>query len=141
MSYKAGISAAIAELKDRNGSSMIAIKKFMMAALPAEKKWMNAQFLSAIKTGVAAGEFVQTKVRNCDSSVFISYSSIFCCILFRFGCQQLNSRFGWIAQPKNSSLYNQYCIKLHSSNGSFTVSLSNNAPIFHCFVGTLCCNQ
>ena len=63
MSYKAGIAAAIAELKDRNGSSMIAIKKYMQANLPADKKWMNAQFLTALKSGVAAGTFLQTKVR------------------------------------------------------------------------------
>jgi linker histone H1 and H5 family len=64
MSYKAGIAAAIGELKDRNGSSMIAIKKVMQSKLPADKKWMNNQFLTALKSGVAAGEFVQNKVRG-----------------------------------------------------------------------------
>lgn len=62
MSYKAGIADAITELKDRNGSSMIAIKKFMQAKMPADKKWMNATFLSSIKAGVASGDFVQNKV-------------------------------------------------------------------------------
>jgi histone H1/5 len=61
MSYKAGIIKAITELKDRSGSSQIAIKKHMQAALPADKKWMNATFLKAIKDGVTAGEFVQIK--------------------------------------------------------------------------------
>ena len=61
MSYKAGIFAAIAELKDRTGSSSIAIKKHMQANLPADKKWMNATFLSALKKAVADGDLVQTK--------------------------------------------------------------------------------
>jgi histone H1/5 len=30
---------AISELKDRTGSSMIAIKKLMMSKFPADKKW------------------------------------------------------------------------------------------------------
>ena len=34
MSYKEGIVEAISELKDRTGSSMIAIKKFMQEKLP-----------------------------------------------------------------------------------------------------------
>jgi len=61
MSYKAGIIKAIDELKDRTGSSMIAIKKHMQANLPKDKKWMNATFLSALKSGVAAGDLVQIK--------------------------------------------------------------------------------
>ena len=61
MSYKAGIVEAITELKDRNGSSMIAIKKYMQAKLPKDKKWQNATFLQALKSGVAAGDFVQHK--------------------------------------------------------------------------------
>ena len=61
MSYKAGIIKAIEELKDRGGSSMIAIKKHMQKNLPAGKKWMNTTFLSALKAGVAAEEFVKIK--------------------------------------------------------------------------------
>ena len=61
MSYKAGIVAAITELKDRTGSSSIAIKKHMQANLPADKKWMNATFLAALKKAVADGDLVQTK--------------------------------------------------------------------------------
>ena len=63
MSYKAGIAAAIADMNDRMGSSMISIKKWMQAKLPADKKWMNAQYLSSLKSGVAAGDFIQNKVR------------------------------------------------------------------------------
>ena len=61
MSYKAGIVAAIKELKDRTGSSSIAIKKHMQANLPKDKKWLNTTFLIALKTAVAAGDLIQVK--------------------------------------------------------------------------------
>ena len=61
MSYKAGIVKAIEELKDRTGSSMISIKKHMQANMPADKKWMNAMFLKALKDGVKSGDFTQVK--------------------------------------------------------------------------------
>ena len=53
MSYRAGIIEAITEMKDRTGSSMIAIKKHMQSKLPSDKKWQNATFLTALKTGVS----------------------------------------------------------------------------------------
>jgi histone H1/5 len=61
MSYKAGIVEAIGSLKDRNGSSMMAIKKVMIEKLAKDKKWMNATFLAALKSGVKSGELVQIK--------------------------------------------------------------------------------
>ena len=61
MAYKEGIIVAINELKDRTGSSTIAIKKHMQDRLPKDKKWMNATFLSALKSGVASGDFVKVK--------------------------------------------------------------------------------
>jgi histone H1/5 len=61
MSYKVGIVEAIGELKDRTGSSMIALKKLMMSKLPKDKKWQNATFLASLKSGVASGDFVQIK--------------------------------------------------------------------------------
>ena len=61
MSYKAGIVTAITELKDRTGSSSIAIKKHMQANLPKDKKWMNATYLAALKKMVADGDLVQNK--------------------------------------------------------------------------------
>jgi len=61
MSYKQGIIDAILELKDRTGSSSISIKKLMQSKLPADKKWMNATYLAALKHGVASGDFVQVK--------------------------------------------------------------------------------
>jgi histone H1/5 len=61
MSYKEGIINAITELKDRKGSSMIAIKKYMQEHLPKDKKWLNATFLTALKHGVAAGDLIKVK--------------------------------------------------------------------------------
>ena len=61
MSYKEGIIAAIGELKDRNGSSMISIKKYMQEHLPKDKKWLNATFLASLKAAVASGDLVQVK--------------------------------------------------------------------------------
>jgi ethanolamine utilization protein EutQ (cupin superfamily) len=40
---------------------MIVIKKVMQEKLPKDKKWQNATFLQALKSGVAAGDFVQNK--------------------------------------------------------------------------------
>ena len=61
MSYKSGIITAITELKDRTGSSSIAIKKHMQANLPADKKWLNGTFLNALKKAVTDGDLVQIK--------------------------------------------------------------------------------
>ena len=61
MSYSAGIIAAITGLKDRTGSSSIAIKKTMQASMPKDKKWMNATFLAALKKMVADGVLIQNK--------------------------------------------------------------------------------
>ena len=61
MSYKAGIITAITGLKDRTGSSSISIKKSMQATLPADKKWLNAMYLGALKKMVADGILVKTK--------------------------------------------------------------------------------
>lgn len=64
MSYKQGIIDAISELKDRTGSSTIAIKKVMQEKFIKDKKWQNSTFLHALKAGVASGEFLQVKVRK-----------------------------------------------------------------------------
>ncbi len=98
MSYKAGIVKAISELKERNGSSSIAIKKHMQvsdyftescivfrlavlvlshilialscphqfdfrtqANMPADKKWLNANFLNCLKKAVKDGLLLQSK--------------------------------------------------------------------------------
>ena len=39
----------------------VSAKKHMQANLPADKKWMNATFLKALKDMVASGELVKTK--------------------------------------------------------------------------------
>ena len=51
--------AAIVSLKERNGSSLQAIKKFVMA----KKKtgYVNGTFLRALKSAVAGGKLVQVK--------------------------------------------------------------------------------
>jgi len=59
--YKEGIINAIEVLKDRTGSSMVAIKKYMQANFPTDKKWLNTLFLQTLKSGVASGDFVQNK--------------------------------------------------------------------------------
>ena len=61
MSYKEGILSAISALKERSGSSSIAIKKHMQASLPSGKKWMNTTFLTALKTLTTAGDLIQIK--------------------------------------------------------------------------------
>jgi histone H1/5 len=61
MSYKAGIVEAITELKDRTGSSSIAIKKHMQAKMPSDKKWLNSTFVEALRKAVADGDLVQVK--------------------------------------------------------------------------------
>ena len=60
-SYKEGIINAIKELKDRTGSSSVAIKKQMQANMPEGKKWMNGRFLKALKEGVDEGILIQSK--------------------------------------------------------------------------------
>lgn len=61
MTYKKEILKTVTELKDRNGSSMVAIRKVMKSTLPAEKKWLNATFLAALKSMVASGELQKVK--------------------------------------------------------------------------------
>ena len=62
VSYKAGIYEAIAELKDRPGSSMIAIKRCMKVKLPNDQQWQNQVFLSMLKVAVAKGDLLQNEV-------------------------------------------------------------------------------
>lgn len=61
MSYKAAIIDAIASLKDRTGSSSIAIKKVVQEKFPKDKKFVNGMFLNALKAAVEKGELVKTK--------------------------------------------------------------------------------
>ena len=61
MTYKEGIIKAITDLKDRTGSSLIAIKKHMQAAFPAEKKWANGTFLLTLNKMVEGGLLIKDK--------------------------------------------------------------------------------
>jgi len=60
MSYKANIVKAIQDLKERTGSSSIALKKHIIAANP-EMVWRNSMFLTTLKKSVASGDFIQIK--------------------------------------------------------------------------------
>lgn len=62
MSNNIGIVKAIYDYKDHGGSSLTAIKKHMQDAFPSDKKWVNTVFLAALKSGVAKGDLVQTKI-------------------------------------------------------------------------------
>ena len=61
MTYKESIIVAIEDLKDRNGSSMISVKKYMQAGMPKDKKWQKATFLTALKNMVTKGDLTQIK--------------------------------------------------------------------------------
>ena len=58
--YKAGIIAAIGELKDRTGSSRPAIRAHIEANNKG-KSWANGTFLKVLRDMVASGEIVQVK--------------------------------------------------------------------------------
>merc|ERR1711998_253609 len=55
-SYKDQIRACILALKERSGSSLPAIKKFLGAS-PAQYRYINA----ALRSGVASGFFIKNK--------------------------------------------------------------------------------
>ncbi|GMG22249.1 unnamed protein product [Ambrosiozyma monospora] len=60
-SYKDLIIGAIQTLKERNGSSRQAVKKYIQANADVNGSNFDGQFNLAIKRGVAAGYFVQPK--------------------------------------------------------------------------------
>ena len=60
--YKSGIMDAITRLKDRTGSSSVAIKKYMLANFPDNRTtWVNHMFLGQLKKMVADGILVRVK--------------------------------------------------------------------------------
>jgi len=59
MLYKDRIVEAISHLKDHTGSSMQDLKNLIQASLPSTDQWENTVFLTALKSGVATGDFVQ----------------------------------------------------------------------------------
>ncbi|GME80551.1 unnamed protein product [Ambrosiozyma monospora] len=60
-SYKDLIIGAIQTLKERNGSSRQAVKKYIQANADVNGSNFDGQFNLAIKRGVAAGYFIQPK--------------------------------------------------------------------------------
>ena len=55
------VQAAIAALKERRGSSLAAIKKYIAANYKCDMTRMNVHIRNAIRTGVAKGTLVQVK--------------------------------------------------------------------------------
>ncbi|KAK9368760.1 linker histone H1 and H5 family-domain-containing protein [Lipomyces kononenkoae] len=59
--YKDMIKEAILMLKERNGSSRQALKKYIQANFKIKASNFETQFNAALKRGVQSGEFVQPK--------------------------------------------------------------------------------
>ncbi|KAK9452763.1 linker histone H1 and H5 family-domain-containing protein [Dipodascopsis uninucleata] len=59
--YKDMIKEAILTLKERNGSSRQALKKYIQSNFKIKAANFETQFNAALKRGVAAGDFVQPK--------------------------------------------------------------------------------
>ena len=62
------VQAAIAALKERRGSSLAAIKKYIAANYRCDMNRMNAHIRSAIRAGVAKGSLVQVKGQGASGS-------------------------------------------------------------------------
>ncbi|KFY10300.1 hypothetical protein V491_07729 [Pseudogymnoascus sp. VKM F-3775] len=62
-SYQDMIKDAIINLKERNGSSRVALKKYVKAnnSINATDKMFDSLFNKALKSGVEKGEFAQPK--------------------------------------------------------------------------------
>jgi hypothetical protein len=60
--YRDAIIDAVAELKDRKGSSLVAIQRVMKGKHP-DKQWRLVAFHKAIKFGIEHGYFIRIKVR------------------------------------------------------------------------------
>jgi linker histone H1 and H5 family len=61
--YRNAIVDAIAELKERKGSSMIAIQKVIKGKHP-DRTWHLTAFHKALKVGIQGGYFIRIKVRR-----------------------------------------------------------------------------
>lgn len=62
------VHAAVAELKDRKGSSLAAIKKYISANYKCDVDKLNTHIKNAVKTGVAKGTLVQVKGQGASGS-------------------------------------------------------------------------
>ena len=67
-SSSAMVQAAIAALKERRGSSLAAIKKYIAANYKCDMTRMNVHIRNAIRTGVAKGTLVQVKGQGASGS-------------------------------------------------------------------------
>ena len=59
--YKELVVKCITEMKDRTGSSLPAIKKYVEANMPKGKNYVNGTLLKVLRNMVASGELVQVK--------------------------------------------------------------------------------
>ena len=62
--YKTMIMEAILQLKERNGSSRQAIKKYVQSNFKVKQTNFDNQFNSALRKGVTAGDFIQPKGKS-----------------------------------------------------------------------------
>ncbi|KAK8738528.1 hypothetical protein OTU49_003920 [Cherax quadricarinatus] len=70
--YSAMIAAAIASLKERNGSSRQAILKYIVANYKIEEKAVATQLKHALKRGVSSGALKQVKGAGASGSFRIN---------------------------------------------------------------------
>ncbi|XP_072025609.1 histone H1-like [Amphiura filiformis] len=66
------IVAAITNLKDRNGSSLQAIKKYIGANYKCDVDKLSSHIRKALKSGVSNGKLVQTKGKGASGSFKVS---------------------------------------------------------------------
>ena len=59
--YKELVVKCITEMKDRTGSSLPAIKKYVEANMPKGKKYVNGTLLKVLRDMSAAGELTKVK--------------------------------------------------------------------------------
>ena len=62
------VHAAVGALKDRKGSSLAAIKKYIAANYKCDVDKLNTHIKNAVKAGVAKGTLVQTKGKGASGS-------------------------------------------------------------------------
>ena len=72
------VQAAIAALKDRRGSSLVAIKKYIAANYKCDVAKLNSHIKNAIRRGVANGTLAQVKGQGASGS-------------FRLGAKRVNA--------------------------------------------------
>lgn len=70
--YSEMVAAAVAALKERKGSSMQAIKKYIISHYKVEEKSVGPHLRSALKRGVSSGQLNQVKGTGASGSFKLS---------------------------------------------------------------------